>query len=109
VVRHPPAATWLDLCCAAESLEHFDRAVAEYEKLAAAYPAERQSIAAQLRAARICLKRLNQPDRALEFFQAAEASVGPHLDWEQTIAAGIREVKNALSAKSMSRAASSQK
>ena len=105
----PPAATWLDLCRAAESLLHFDRAVVEYEKLAAAYPADRQSIAAQLGAARICLKRLNQPDRALQFFQAAEASPVPHLDWEQSIAAGIREAKNALSQKSMAAAASSQK
>jgi membrane associated rhomboid family serine protease len=105
----PRAATWLDLCGAAESLEHFDRAVSEYEKLAAAYPAERQSIAAQLRAARICLTRLNQPDRALQFFQAAEVSAVPHLDWEQTIAAGIREAQSKLSPKSVSRAASSQK
>ena len=105
----PPAATWLDLCRAAESLGHFDRAVTEYEKLAAAFPAERQSIAAQLGAARLCLKRLNQPDRALQFFQAAEASPVPHLDWEQSITAGIREAKNARSPKSMSAAASSHK
>src|SRR5579864_4521235 len=102
----PPAAVWLDLCRAAESLQHFDRAVAEYEKLIAAYPANRQSIAAQLGAARVCLKRLGQPERALQFFQAAEASPVPHLDWEQNIAAGIREAKNALSQKSMSAAAS---
>ena len=92
-----PAATWLDLCRAAERLEAFDRALAEYENLARAYPAERQSILAQLGAARLCLKRLNQPERALELFEAASKSPVPHLDWEQSIAAGIREAKAAMS------------
>jgi len=100
-----PADMWLDLCRAAESQQLFDRALSEYEKLAATYPTERQSIAAQLGAARICLKRLNQPERALQFFQAAETSPVPHLDWEQSISAGIKEAKNALSQKSMSAAA----
>ena len=93
----PPAATWLDLCRAAEKLEHFDRALSEYEKLASTYPAERQSILAQLAAARLCLKRLNQPERALQFFEAAAKSPVPHLDWEQSITAGIREAKAAMS------------
>ena len=93
----PPAATWLDLCRAAEKLEHFDRALLEYEKLASSYPAERQSILAQLAAARLCLKRLNQPERALQSFEAAAKSPVPHLDWEQSITAGIREAKAAMS------------
>jgi tetratricopeptide (TPR) repeat protein len=105
----PPAATWLDLCRAAEGLQLFDRALSEYEKLAATYPGDRQSIAAQLGAARLCLKRLNHPERALQLFQAADASPVPHLDWEQNIAAGIREAKAALSQNTMSAAASSQK
>jgi membrane associated rhomboid family serine protease len=93
----PAAATWLDLCRAAEKLEHFDRALSEYEKLAATHPAERQSILAQLAAARLCLKRLNQPERALQFFEAAAKSPVPHLDWEQSITAGIREANAAMS------------
>jgi membrane associated rhomboid family serine protease len=101
-----PVEMWLELCRAAESLQHFDRAVAEYEKLAATFPTDRQSITAQLGAARVCLKQLKQPERALQLFQAAEASPVPHLDWEQNIAAGIREAKSALSQKSMSAAAS---
>jgi membrane associated rhomboid family serine protease len=104
----PPAANWMELCRAAESLQHFDRAVAEYEKLIATYPADRQSIAAQLAAARICLKRLKQPERALQFFKAAEASPVPHLDWEQSIAAGIKEANAAQSQKSMAASATSQ-
>jgi membrane associated rhomboid family serine protease len=102
----PPAVTWLELCRAAETLQLFDRAVQEYEKLAATYPNDRQSIAAQLAAARVCLKRLNQPERALQFFQAADASPVPHLDWEQSIAAGIKEAKAAVSQKSFSASAS---
>jgi len=103
--QSPPAATWLDLCRAAESLQLFERAVAEYEKLAATYPAERQSIAALLAAARVCLKRMNQPERALQLLQKAEVSTLPHLDWEQSIAEGIREAKAALSTKAMSASA----
>jgi membrane associated rhomboid family serine protease len=95
----PPPTTWLDLCRAAEKLEHFDRALAEYEKLASAYPKERQSILAQLAAARLCLKRLNQPERALQLFEAADKSPVPHLDWEQSIVAGIKEAKAAMSQK----------
>lgn len=97
-----PSSTWLDLCRAAEKLECFERAVAEYEKLASTYPSERQSILAQLGAARVCLKRLNQPQRALEFFEAVERSPVPHLDWEQSITAGIREAKAALPQKASS-------
>ena len=93
----PPAPTWLDLCRAAEKLECFDRALSEYEKLASSYPRERQSILAQLAAARLCLKRLNQPERALEFFEAAAKSPVPHLDWEQSITAGIRDARAAMS------------
>jgi membrane associated rhomboid family serine protease len=104
-----PVEMWIELCRAAESQQLFDRAVSEYEKLAVTYPADRQSVRAQLGAARVRLKRLNQPERALELFQAAAASAVPHRDWEQSIAAGIQEAKNALSEKSMSAAASGQK
>src|SRR2546429_2076251 len=44
-----PASTWLELCRAAEAKEQFDRAVADYERLASAYPAERQSLLALMR------------------------------------------------------------
>src|SRR5262249_44397731 len=100
-----PSSIWLDLCRAAEKLEHFGRALAEYEKLASTRPGERQSILAQLSAARLCLKRLDQPQHALEFFEAAERSPVPHLDWEQTINLGIRDAKAALSQKGDSAAA----
>ena len=102
-----PAAACLELGRSAEKLLQFDRALAEYVKLIQTYPMERQSIMAQMAAARLCLKRLNQPERALEFFQAAEKSPVPHLDWEQSITAGIREAQNAISHKAKAATASS--
>lgn len=92
-----PAGVWFDLCRYAEQQSWWERAVNEYEKLAATCPAERQSLTAQIGAARICLKQLNRPSEALRFYEAAAASSIPHLDWEQTIEAGIREARKALS------------
>jgi membrane associated rhomboid family serine protease len=90
-----PAAAWLELCRAAETLKLYDRAADEYQKLAGAYPGEKAGLVAQVSAARICLKQLNRSQDALRLFEAASASPIPHLDWEQTIAAGIREAKAA--------------
>lgn len=95
---HMPSTIWLELCKGAEEKQDFDRAFTEYQQLAAAYPAERQALTAQLSAARLCLKRLNRPQDALALYQAAAASPVPHLDWDQHIQAGIKEAKNALSA-----------
>jgi membrane associated rhomboid family serine protease len=92
-----PAATWLELCKGAEEMHEFDRALAEYEQLAAAYPAERHALTAQLSAARLCLKKLNRPQDALAIYQKASASPIPHLDWEQLIQSGIKEAKTAMS------------
>jgi len=92
-----PAATWLDLAKAAEEKQDFERALSEYQQLAATFPCERQALTAQLGAARICMKRLNRPQDALALYQAAAASPVPHLDWEQHIQAGIKEAKLALS------------
>jgi tetratricopeptide (TPR) repeat protein len=92
-----PPSIWFDLCRLPEDQQDFERAVSEYEKLAAAYPSERQSVMAQLAAARICLKRLNRPQDALRFYEAAETSAVPHLDLEPDIQSGIREARNVLS------------
>lgn len=91
-----PASVWLDVCRAAEKMQFFDRAVSEYETLAQVHATERQAISALLSAGRICMKQLNQPQKALQFFEAAEKSPVPHLDWEQSIAAGIKEAKAAM-------------
>src|SRR5580698_3710567 len=91
-----PAATWLELCKGAEQMQDFERAFDEYQQLAATYPADRQTLTAQLSAARLCLKKLNRPQEALAIYRTAAASPIPHLDWEQHIEAGIKEATAAL-------------
>lgn len=93
-----PAQTWLDLCRAPEEEGAYERALSEYEKLAAAYPAERQSLMARLAAARICLKRLNRPQEALKLYESVASSPIPHLDLEPNIQSGLREARAALAA-----------
>lgn len=92
-----PPDIWFDLCRLPEEQQDFERAVSEYEKLAVAYPSERQSVMAQLAGARICLKRLNRPQEALRFYEAASASAVPHLDLERDIESGIHEARSVLS------------
>ena len=92
-----PVNLWFDLCRAAETMKNFELALSEYQQLVAAYPSERQCFMAQIAAGRICLSQLQRPQDALSFFQAAAASPVPHLDWEQTIEAGIRNAKAAIS------------
>ncbi len=91
-----PAATWLEIIRSIEAQQHFDRAVSEYEKLAAAYPTERQSLLALMAAGRLSLKQLNRPTDALRLYEAASRSTVPHLDWDANIQAGIENSKKAL-------------
>ena len=93
-----PAQTWLEVCRVPEEEGSLQRALSEYEKLAAAYPAERQSLMAQLGAARICLKRLNRPQDALKLYEAVANSPIPHLDLEPNIQSGMREARVDLAA-----------
>jgi membrane associated rhomboid family serine protease len=93
-----PAATWLELCKGAEEIQEFERALSEYQQLAAAYPTERQALTAQLSSARLCLKKLNRPQDALALYQATAGSPIPHLDWEPHIQSGIKEAKAAIGA-----------
>jgi len=92
------AQTWLDLCRVPEQEGAFERALSEYEKLAAAYPTERQSLIARLAAARICLKRLNRPQDALKLYESVASSPIPHLDLEPNIQSGVREARATLAA-----------
>jgi membrane associated rhomboid family serine protease len=92
-----PAALWLDLARAMETKGDFDPAVQEYGKLAAAYPTARQSLVAQINAARICLAKLGRAQEALNLYEAAAKSPVPHLDFDQTIEKGKREAMHALS------------
>ena len=91
-----PVTLWLDLCRVLEAHENFQLAFDEYEKIMTAYPKERQSLMAQLVAARLCLKRLGRPQDALKLYEAAAASAIPHLDLEQNIALGVKESKQRL-------------
>jgi len=102
-----PAQTWLDLCRVSEGEGSFERALGEYEKLAAAYPAERQSLQAGLGAARICLKRLNRPQDAMKYYEQVARSPIPHLDLEADIQAGVGAARAALAAPAVPAPASS--
>ena len=92
-----PAATWLELCRLIEGQQNYDRAVSEYERLAKAYPTEKQSLLALLSAGRLALKQLNRPTDALRFYKKASTSKVPHLDWESNIQAGIQAAEKATS------------
>ena len=95
--KQMPAAAWLELCRYAENGQDLERARGEYEKLAAACGAERQSVLAQIGAGRVCLK-LQRATDALQRFEAAKASKVPHLDLEDNIEGGIREARAMLAA-----------
>jgi len=90
-----PAVTWLELCRMAGGQQNYERAVSEYERLARAYPTERQSLLALLSARRLALKQLNRPADALRYYRAAKVSTVPHLDWEANIQAGIQAAEKA--------------
>jgi membrane associated rhomboid family serine protease len=94
---HLPATTWLELCRSLEGHENYDRAVTEYDKLAAAYPQEKQSLLALMAAGRLSQKKLGRPAEALHFYRAASDSPVPHFDWESNIQAGIKEATATLS------------
>jgi membrane associated rhomboid family serine protease len=91
-----PAKPWLDLCRLAERRNEFERAVTEYEKLAATYPSEREAVLAKISVARICLKYLHRPQEALWLYEAASASAVPHLDLERDIELGSQKATNVL-------------
>ena len=95
--KEMPAALWLDLARATETKGDFERAVQEYGRLTAAYPTARQSLIAQINAARVCMAKLTRPQEALNLYEAAAKSPVPHLDFDQTIEKGKREAMQALS------------
>lgn len=90
-------ATWLKLARTAEASDRMDQAVNEYKLLAQSYPEHKESLQAQLAAAKIYLKKLSQPQAALQMFEAASASPVPHLDWQPVIDAGVKECRAGMS------------
>jgi len=83
--------TVFELCRVLEERENYDRALTELSNLIQAYPAERHTLMAQMAAGRICLKRLNRPEEALQFYQSAARSPVPHLDLDHAIQAAIKQ------------------
>lgn len=92
-----PAATWLELGRSAEGQGNLEQAVDEYSRLAAAFPNERPALLALLSAGRLSLKNLNRPAEALRFYQTADKSPVPHLDWDANIRGGIEAAQKAIS------------
>ena len=92
-----PPAPWLELIRHLENQQNAERAVAECDRLAQAYPQERPALLALLTAGRLSLKKLNRPDEALRYYKAADLSPVPHLDWETNIKAGIADAERAMS------------
>lgn len=90
-----PAATWLEIARMLEGQGHLQRAATEYERLADAHPAEKQSILAYIAAGRLYLKKLNRPDEALKCYEKANNSKVAHLDWQPNIDAGLRDARTA--------------
>jgi lipopolysaccharide biosynthesis regulator YciM len=91
-----PASIWLEFCRQLETQQDVSHAADEYLELAKAYPAEKQSLLAQMAAGRIYLKRMNRPADALRLYEAAHASSIPHADWQTTIERGIAEAKKMM-------------
>jgi membrane associated rhomboid family serine protease len=87
-----PVPVWLQLCRHLESEQAWERTVAEYEKLAETYPADRSSVAALVGAARVQAKKLNNRSEAERLYRLANASPVSHLDWEAAIQAGLKEL-----------------
>jgi len=86
-----PAAEWLAICRHLENVPSYERAAAEYEAYAAAYPAERMSVYALVAAGRIQLRNLSNKTEAARLYRKADASAVPHLDWEDAIKKGLRD------------------
>ena len=54
------------------------------------------NLLALVAAGRISLKRLNRPNDALKFYETANSSKVPHMDWQPNIDNGINDAKAAL-------------
>jgi membrane associated rhomboid family serine protease len=86
-----PPALWLELGAAYEKEQEWDRAVFEYENLATAYPALRDTVLAKLAAAHIYLNELQRPKDALRHYREAAQSLVSHADLSAKIESGIKE------------------
>jgi tetratricopeptide (TPR) repeat protein len=93
-----PAKLWFRLCQALEARQEFERALGEYQEISYAYPEDPQSLMALMAGGRLALTKLNRPEQALLFYEAAHASAVPHLDLDDSIRRGQADAAKALRA-----------
>ncbi len=86
-----PASEWLAICRHLENVPNYERAAAEYESYAKAYPTDRMSVYALVAAARIQLRNLGNKSEAARLYRAADSSAVPHLDWDEAIKRGLKD------------------
>ena len=93
-----PPETWLKLCQALEQQGEYERALGEYQELAAGHPEERPALMALMAGARVAMNHVQRPQQALNLYQAAADSAIPHLDLDPNIELGLKHARAALAA-----------
>ena len=96
--RRMPPDTWLELCRIAENHEGWEKAIAEYDQLAHAWPSTRASVIAFVAVGRLYAQH-GRPEDAKRFYLAAQGSAVPHPDWDETIRKGLEKVSATTGAK----------
>ena len=66
-----------------------ERALAEYQDLAQAWPDERPSVLALISAGRIQMQQYGRREEAKILYTAAQNSQVPHSDWDEVIRKGL--------------------
>jgi membrane associated rhomboid family serine protease len=86
-----PSTEWMALCRHLEGKQNWQRAAAEYEKIATAYKGEKPSVYALISAGRINLKQLGNTAEASRLYREVQNSPVPHHEWEDAIRKGLSE------------------
>ncbi len=94
--RKMPAATWIQLARFAENQGNVERALAEYEGLAQAWPDDRASVLALISAGRIHLQHFGRREEAMRHYTAAQNSQVPHSDWDEVIRKGLEKASGVV-------------
>jgi membrane associated rhomboid family serine protease len=89
---------WMELCRWLETKSNWDRAAAEYKRVAEKNPTERVAVQALMAAARINITKLNRPSEAERLYKAAAASPVPHEDQNDIIEDGLKKCSEAIPA-----------
>ena len=97
--RKMPAGTWLELIRFAENQLDWERAVAEYEELAEAWPNERTAVLALISAGRIQFQQFGRREEAKKLYTLAQSSEVPHADWDEIILKALEKIHGAAAPK----------